>query len=207
MSTNRVRLPQRTVAAADQQEFDIRREGASTAREREATQYLLLGTGCLFGAVGIILLVSNIRSPPFSIGTAAVVVATIGASVGAFSAAARGIGANPDTIDVRQYTLAFVRKGKVVRRLQWSQPDFVLELCDYSSDPRANSLPRLALYSFRYSRGRPSCPISRECYSAIVDAATAHGLSIQCESAARYHFPGGEIVTLGPATDRGASPA
>lgn len=112
----------------------------------------------------------------------------------------------PDSLRIDAIGIHLSRKGKTIRELRWDDPGFTLELTDLTGDPRANSLPKVPLYVWRPAKGATMRALDPVCFVAIVNAATARGMRIDRVSAARYHFPGGEILTIGPAITA-ASPA
>ena len=173
----------------------MRRVGAATATENEIGRFIAAGTAFVFAGGGVALFFrfgGSIRIVPF-VGFLEVVALVV--FWGIFGAMAPG----PDQVIVDPEGLTLNRRGKLMRRLRWRDPRFSLELTDLSADPRANSLPRVALYSLKYARSGSFWAITPGCRAAIVAAAIAHGLTTKEESASVYHFPNGKILTLRPA--------
>jgi len=185
--------------------YDLTAVSKPNALSNATARYIALGVGAVFGIGGLGLLALTWHSDPLRIAPFVAFLEIV--AIAAIWAAARSTSAGPDVVAIDAEGIALSLKGQPLRKLRWTDPQFSLVLSDFSGDPRANAIATMNLFQMQLARGKDFWGLTPECYAAIVDAATSHGLSIQRESAARYHFPGGEIVTLGPATVRGASPA
>ena len=107
-------------------------------------------------------------------------------------------GVAPDAATVDSDGIRLLHGETVLHTLGWNDPRFQLILIDLSGDGRANSLPRLALWSYKLSMSREFWPMTPEFMAAALEGARANGLTVSQTDARRFHFPDGDIYTLGP---------
>ncbi len=188
------------MAAPASPEFRLPQGAALGSQEDLGSRYIGLGGAAFFVVLLVYEFVTRLVAAPLS----PVAIFTYGA-VGVFVGALLWVGLvlgkpGPDVVRVDAVGIHLIRKGRSLRAHRWDDPRFNLELQDLTGDDRAESIATMSLYNWRPVPGGTLRGLTPECFAGIMTAATARGMCIDSTSAARYHFPGGQILTIGPAS-------